>query len=62
VPLHQQDCFASVVSTHAILPQAETAACQVLALPIYPELSAEMLRNVSDTVVNSCSMAQVAVA
>lgn len=55
LPLHLQKCFAYLRKGPGSFPEAEKAAKEVLALPIYPELTDEMKDCVADTVLEFLS-------
>ena len=50
LPLHLQECFADVGMKPGDLPHSERASREVLALPIYPELTEEQIRYVAQQV------------
>ena len=50
--LHEQECFRDWGYKKGDMPQSEKAAGEVLALPVYPEMTGEMLDAVADAVLS----------
>jgi dTDP-4-amino-4,6-dideoxygalactose transaminase len=50
VPVHLQPAYADLGYARGAFPVAEQAAAQVLALPIYPEMSGTQLEEVAAAV------------
>jgi dTDP-4-amino-4,6-dideoxygalactose transaminase len=50
IPMHLLECFASLGGKKGDLPQAEKAADEVLAIPVYPELTKEQKERVVEVI------------
>lgn len=59
VPMHLQQCFAHLGYKKGDLPESEKAAEEVLALPVYPELTEAMQQHVVATVAQWAATPQV---
>ncbi|HEY0810247.1 MAG TPA: DegT/DnrJ/EryC1/StrS family aminotransferase [Longimicrobiales bacterium] len=52
VPLHLQECFASLGFKRGDLPEAEKAAQEAISIPVFPELRADEQNQVVDSIRN----------
>lgn len=52
VPAHLQECFSYPGYKEGAFPSSEKAAKEVLAIPVYPELTEEMKDSVADTILS----------
>jgi len=55
VPLHLQECFATLGGRERSLPATEAACQEVLSLPVFPELTAKEQETVIDAVAEFCA-------
>jgi dTDP-4-amino-4,6-dideoxygalactose transaminase len=53
VPMHEQRCFTGKCRVVGSLRHSETAARTVLAVPVYPELTEDMLESVASTLIKA---------
>lgn len=51
LPMHLQECFEPLGYRQGDLPEAERAAKEVLAIPVYPELTERMKEYTSQTII-----------
>ncbi len=56
VPFHLQECFQDLGYQEGAFPAAEAASAEVLALPVYPELSDEQIDFVAESIAEFCGI------
>jgi dTDP-4-amino-4,6-dideoxygalactose transaminase len=55
IPLHMQECFKYLGNQEGDFPESERACKEVLALPVYPELTQDQVKHVAKTVLEVTS-------
>jgi dTDP-4-amino-4,6-dideoxygalactose transaminase len=55
VPMHLQECFRYLGYKDGVFPETERACKEVLAIPIYPELTEQMKDYVTETIIDFLS-------
>ena len=50
VPFHRQACFAGLTPPDRTFPNADAASAEVLALPVFPELTIEQQSHVVNSI------------
>ncbi len=53
IPLHRQEVYREMFAD-IVLPQAEQTACQVLSLPMYPELTEMQIERICTVLLAAC--------
>lgn len=55
LPMHEQECFAYLGYEARHCPHASAAAREVLAIPVYPELTEDMCQRTADVILDFCA-------
>jgi dTDP-4-amino-4,6-dideoxygalactose transaminase len=59
IPLHLQDCFRYLGYQKGDFPQSENASNEVLSLPIYPEMTDDMLSRVAGVILEFINLSDI---